>query len=165
MNMQAVVATGAWGWLSGISRLGAHKLACLSEMIDSVRVALASRAATVTLATVDVRLDHLSDAAEALPFTLMLDSAPSGKLAHLQQVDRIAVSDFVRAHTRRVTLRPPNLGAVLESALRVRFPASWHRCLAMEIERRIFFRSACARFSEPSDVRRAASDCLLILRC
>jgi hypothetical protein len=99
-------------------------MALLSSMLSAVHDALASRRAVVQLDHFDVPLDQLPNVPDSQPFAVMFEGPGPHSSAAVSAPCKRALADFLCQQTRRVAIRSPPLGIVIEAALRC---ACW-RC-------------------------------------
>jgi hypothetical protein len=118
--LQGMLSMSAWGRISNAHHLNISNLSFLSGLLEDIKHALDSQADSVTLSHVEVPLDHFLGLQDkhTLQFALFVGLPAPSTMAALPPVHRSELSEFLRASTRVVSVRPANFGIIFEAAFR-----------------------------------------------
>lgn len=109
---------GGWLHFQELGVLSATVLASFSGLLHDVRGALEAKAPSVVLSNIDIAMDHLSMAPNALPFALFIGTGSQLDRATNTSVQRRSLSDCLKWNTRHVTLLPVDTATMLEASFR-----------------------------------------------
>lgn len=116
--LQTSLGLGAWLFIDGVDLVTESCLSYLTEMISSLREAISGGRDAVQLATLNVPIKHLSREPDACAFAMLVAEPIKPPVGVPAPARRRPLADFLKQHTRRVAVRPPAVGVILEAALR-----------------------------------------------